>query len=203
MCCWKWCGIKRIKEAMVFVQDRELVQVSVLHLRVLLDQLRAFRKHLPVVEEEIKTVFAAHPEAYPLRDLPGAGAQLAPCLCVAFGTSRGLHPDPASLEKLAGVAPVREKSGNQVWTYWRWLAPTFLRQTFVEWAGQTVVFLAWAKVYYQLMIAKGTKHHAVLRALAFKWIRVLWKCWQTRTPYLESRYLQQLLQRKSPNAASA
>jgi transposase len=195
--------IKRIKEAVVLVQNHELVQVSVLHLRVLLDQLRAFRKHLPVVEKEIKTVFAAHPEAYLFRDLPGAGAQLAPRLCVAFGTLRGLHPNPASLQKLVGVAPVREKSGNQVWTHWRWLAPTFLRQTFVEWAGQTVVFSAWAKVYYQRMIAKGTKHHAILRALAFKWIRVLWKCWQTRTPYQESRYLQQLLQRKSPNAIPA
>ena len=194
--------IKRIKEAVVLLQDYELVQVSVLHLRLLVDQLRAFRKHLPVVEEEIKTVFAAHPEAYLFRDLPGAGAQLAPRLCVAFGTLRGLHSDPASLQKLAGVAPVREKSGNQVWTHWRWLAPTFLRQTFVEWAGQTVVFSAWAKVYYQRMISKGTKHHAVLRALAFKWIRVLWKCWQTRVPYQEGRYLQQLLQRKSPNAVT-
>lgn len=192
--------IQRIQQAVVLVQDYELVQVSVLHLRVLLDQLRAFRKHLPVVEAQIKTVFAAHPEAYLFRDLPGAGAQLAPRLCVAFGTLRGLHPDPASLQKLVGVAPVREKSGNQVWTHWRWLAPTFLRQTFVEWAGQTVVFSRWAKVYYQRMLAKGVKHHAVLRALAFKWIRVLWKCWQTRSPYQESRYLQQLRHRKSPNA---
>jgi transposase len=194
--------LTRIKESMVLVQDHELVQVSVLHLNVLLDQLRAFRKHLPVVELEIKTFFTSHPEAYLFRDLPGAGPQLAPRLCVAFGTLRELYPNPASLQKLVGVAPVREKSGNQVWTHWRWLAPTFLRQTFVEWAGQTVVFCPWAKRYYQRMTAKGVKHHAVLRALAFKWIRVLWKCWQTHTPYEESRYLQQLRRRKSPNAVS-
>lgn len=192
--------IQRIEQAVVLVQDEQLVQVSVLHLRLLLDQLRAFRKHLPVVEEQIKDVFATHPEAYLFRDLPGAGAQLAPRLCAAFGTLRHLHPNAASLQKLAGVAPVRQKSGHQVWTHWRWLAPTFLRQTFVEWAGQTVVFSAWAKVYYQRMLAKGAKHHAVLRALAFKWIRVLWKCWYSRTPYQESRYLLQLLHRKSPNA---
>jgi transposase len=194
--------IQRIEQAMVLVQDYELVQVSVLHLRLLLDQLRAFGKHLPVIEEQIQNVFATHPEAYLFRDLPGAGPQLAPRLCAAFGTLRHLHPDPASLQKLAGVAPVREKSGHQVWTHWRWLAPTFLRQTFVEWAGQTVVFSAWAKVYYQRMLAKGAKHHAVLRALAFKWIRILWKCWHSRTPYQENRYLCQLLHRKSPNAVS-
>lgn len=195
--------INRIKEAVVLVQDYQLVQVSVLQLRLLVEQLRAFRQHLPIIEAQIQAVFATHPEAYLYRHLPGAGAQLAPRLCAAFGTLRGLHPNPASLQKLVGVAPVREKSGNQIWTHWRWLAPTFLRQTFVEWAGQTVVYSAWAKVYYQRMLAKGVRHHAALRALAFKWIRVLWKCWQTHTPYQESRYLQQLLHRKSPNAVPA
>ena len=53
------------------------------------------------------------------------------------------------------------------------------------------------------MKTRGKGHHAILRALAFKWIRVLWKCWQTRTPYDEARYLQQLRHRKSPNAAPA
>ncbi|MBI3191106.1 MAG: IS110 family transposase, partial [Pedosphaera parvula] len=101
------------------------------------------------------------------------------------------------------VAPVREKSGQSLWTHWRWLAPVFLRQTLVEWAGQTVCYSAWAKVYYQRMKAKGKGHHAILRALAFKWIRILWKCWQTRTPYDEVRYLKQLVHRKSPNAAPA
>jgi hypothetical protein len=53
------------------------------------------------------------------------------------------------------------------------------------------------------MRAKGKSHHAILRALAFKWIRVLWKCWQTHTPYNETRYLNQLVHRKSPNAVPA
>jgi hypothetical protein len=50
------------------------------------------------------------------------------------------------------------------------------------------------------MIAKGKTHQVTLRALAFKWIRVLWVCWKNRTPYDETRYLQQLLKRKSPHA---
>ena len=93
-----------------------------------------------------------------------------------------------------------KKSGNQVWTHWRWGAPGFLRQTFVEWAGQTVRYSEWAQVYYEHMLNKGKKHPAIIRALAFKWIRILWKCWQSRTPYNEARYLKQSLQRKSPHA---
>jgi len=192
-----------IHQAQALTTEEARVSVAVLHLRLLLDQARAFHKHIAILEKEIKTCFAAHPEAHLFRDLPGAGQHLAPRLCAAFGTQRHLYPQPASLQKLAGIAPVREKSGNSLWTHWRWLAPAFLRQTFIEWAGQTVMYSAWAKHYYQRMRAKGKDHHKILRALAFKWIRVLWMCWQTHTPYVEARYLKQLLQRKSPNAVKA
>lgn len=189
-----------IKSAVALTTDQAVLSVAVLQLRQLLDQLRVFHEHVDIFDTQIKEVFSAHPEASLFRNLPGAGAQLAPRLCVAFGTMRGLYPDPPSLQKLAGLAPVREKSGQQLWTHWRWRAPVFLRQTFVEWAGQTVMYSDWAKVYYQRMKAKGKSHQAILRALAFKWIRVLWKCWQERTPYDEARYLKQLTHRKSPNA---
>ena len=41
-------------------------------------------------------------------------------------------------------------------------------------------------------------HQAALRALAFKWLRILYRCWQTRTPYDESTYLNALKKRGSP-----
>jgi transposase len=190
-----------IAKAKALTTDVDRVEVSVLHLRALLGQLQVFQQHIPRFDEHIGQAFAQHADRNLFKDLPGAGPQLAPRLCVAFGTLRSLYPDPASLQKYAGLAPVREKSGSQLWTHWRWQAPTFLRQTFVEWAGQTVRYSSWAKVYYQRMLKKGKKHAVILRALAFKWIRVLWKCWQDRQPYDEARYLKQLLHRKSPNAA--
>jgi transposase len=189
-----------LQQAGALTPEEARVSGAVLQRRSLLDQLRAFRKPLAILEAEIQTGFAVPPEAARFRDRPGVGPALAPRLCVAFGTLRPLYPDPASLQKHAGVAPVREKSGPSLWTHWRWLAPAFLRQSFVEWAGQTGRHAAWAKVYYERMQAKGKGHHALLRALAFQGIRVLWKCWQTRTPYDEARYLQQLVHRKSPNA---
>ena len=131
-----------IAKARALTTDEARVSVAVLQLRQLLDQLEVFQKHIPLFDAEIKAVFAAHPEAALFRDLPGAGPQLAPRLCVAFGTIRSLQADSTSMQKLVGVAPVREKSGNQLWTQWRWQAPAFLRQTFVESAGQTVRYSA-------------------------------------------------------------
>lgn len=189
-----------IAQAVALTTEEARVSVAVLQLRSLVDQLAVFQKHVARMNAAIKSAFAAHPEAPLFRDLPGAGRQLAPRLCVAFGTDRSVYPDPASLQKYAGLAPVREKSGQQVWTHWRWHAPTFLRQSFVEWAGQTVRYCEWARVYYERRAKKGQKHAVIIRALAFKWIRILWKCWQERTAYDEARYLQQLIHRKSPNA---
>jgi transposase len=189
-----------IAQAVALTTDEARVSVARLQLAQLLDELAVFRKHVARFEAQIKTLFANHPEASLFRDLPGAGPQLAPRLCVAFGTLRSIYPDPASLQKYAGVAPVREKSGAQLWTHWRWRAPAFLRQSFVEWAGQTVRYSRWAAVFYQRMLKKGKKHAVIIRALAFKWIRILWKCWQEQTPYDEARYLRQLAHRKSPNA---
>ena len=71
---------------------------------------------------------------------------------------------------------------------------------FVEWAGLTVRYSEWARVYYQNMRKKNKQHAIIIRALAFKWIRILWKCWQQRVPYDEARYLKQLARRKSPHA---
>ena len=194
--------LELIAQAVALTTDEARVSVAVLQLHEQVDQLEVFQKHVGRLDDEIQSAFVAHPEASLFRDLPGAGRQLAPRLCAAFGTDRSVYPDPASLQKYAGLAPVREKSSNQLWTHWRWNAPAFLRQSFVEWAGQTVRYSQWARVYYERMAKKGKKHAVIIRALAFKWIRILWKCWQKRIAYDEARYLKQLIHRKSPNAVT-
>jgi hypothetical protein len=35
-------------------------------------------------------------------------------------------------------------------------------------------------------------HHASVRSVAFKWIRILFRCWRDRVPYSEQRYLEAL-----------
>ena len=189
-----------IAQARLLTADGAVTQVAVRQCRVLVDQLRVVQKHVADFDEVIAAQFKAHPEAALFRELPGAGPVLAPRLLVAFGTDRQRYPNPGSFQKYSGIAPVREKSGGALWTHWRWNAPRFQRQSLVEWAGQTVVFCPWAKAYYQRMRAKGQGHSAILRALAFKWVRVLWQCWQTRVPYDNARYERQLAKRRSPLA---
>ena len=86
--------------------------------------------------------------------------------------------------------------------HWRRQCPKFLRQSFVEWAGETIARCFWAEAYYRQQRAKGCSHQAALRALAFKWIRILYRCWQTRAPYDEATYLKALKRRGSPLLAA-
>jgi len=132
------------------------------------------------------------------RALPGAGAALAPRLLVGFGEQRERYRSAAELQKYTGIAPVTERSGKTQWVHWRLRCPTFLRQTFVEWAAETITRSLWAGAYYRQQRAKGCSHQVALRALAFKWIRILYRCWQNRTPYDEQTYINALKRRGSP-----
>jgi hypothetical protein len=82
--------------------------------------------------------------------------------------------------------------------HWRLLCSRFLRLTFVEWAAQTINKSFWAGEFYRQQREKGCTYQAAVRALAFKWIRIVYRCWQTGIPYDEVKYLKALERRGSP-----
>jgi hypothetical protein len=66
-----------------------------------------------------------------------------------------------------------------------------------------VVYCPWAKADYHQQKAKDSRHWVIMRSLGFKWLRILWRCWQRSEAYDEEKYLRQLEQRRSPIAALA
>lgn len=195
--------LERVGQALPLTTDEAIVFVGIRQVQRLVEETRVVQKHIERYEGEIAQAFASHPEADLFRELPGAGKVLGPRLLVAFGTDRARFASATELQCYSGVAPVREKSGGRVWVHWRWNAPWFIRQTLIEWAGQSILYCGWARAYYDQQKTKGKRHWAIVRALAFKWLRILWKCWATRTPYNEARYLKALQQRQSPLLATA
>jgi transposase len=186
-----------IRNALAVTTDEAIVSVAVRQVERLLGLLKELQSHITADEDLIRRAFAEHPDAELFRELPGAGTALAPRLLVAFGTDRSRFSTAADLQRYSGVAPVKEKSGGRIWIHWRWNAPWFTRQTLVEWAGQTVRYCPWSKAYYEQQTKHGKNHWAILRSLAFIWIRILYRCWKTRTPYDDSRYLEALKKRNS------
>jgi transposase len=186
------------QNARALTTDRALCEVSILQLRALLAEVRALNTHIARMDQEIASAFAAHPDAELFAELPGAGKAMAPRLCVLFGLDRRRWASAAELQKYYGIAPVTEKSGKQRYIHWRWNAPVFARQSLVEWAGQSVRACAWAKAYYLQQKQRQKAHSAILRSLAFKWLRILWRCWMDKKPYDDTLYLKQLQQRNAP-----
>ena len=190
--------IHAIKSATPLTTDEGVIAPQALFVQALVAQLRAILHAIADFDQAIAHRAQEHPDFPLFAALPGAGAVFAPRLLVAFGEQRARYASADELQKYAGIAPVTERSGNKTWVHWRWQCPTFLRQTFVEWAAESIRHSFWARAYYQQQRDKGTSHQAAVRALAFKWIRVLFRCWQNRTPYNESTYLSALKRRGSP-----
>jgi len=186
------------KSARALTTDDGVITPNVLLVQALVAQLRVTLQAIADFDTAIAQRAQDHPD-FPLFDaLPGAGAVFAPRLLVAFGEQRERFSSAEELQKYAGIAPVTERSGKKAWVHWRLQCPTFLRQTFVEWAAESTRPSFWAQVYSQQQRDKGQAHQAAVRALAFKWSRILYRCWQDRTPYDESVYLQALKCRPAP-----
>ena len=191
-----------IATATPLTTDPSVIEPGVRYVRLLGAQLTALGPHIAEFEAAIAAAFAAHPDAALFQTLPGAGAALAPRLLVAFGTDRTRFPHVADFQCWTGIAPITVQSGRSRQVRWRWAAPTFVRQTFHEFAHHSVRHCAWARAFYAAQRARGHDHHVAVRALAYKWIRILWRCWQDQTPYDDARYVRALTDRGSPVARS-
>lgn len=190
--------IEAIRSESPLTTDLAVIEPMSLLVHALLPQLRAASVAIQRFDEEIARLASRLPDYKLFATLPGAGPALAPRLLVALGERRERFPDAAAMQKYAGIAPVTERSGNKSWVHWRFACPTFLRQTFIEWVGQTIPRSFWAKAFYDSCRTRGKHHQAALRALAFKWIRILYRCWVDRVPYDEARYLLALQKRHAP-----
>ena len=183
--------------------DAAIMETSVLRLRIFLDQIRLANQAVKTLEEEIgKTELEADPSRL-FASLPRAGKALLPRLCCAFGADRTRFASAESFQAASGIAPVTEASGKSHWVHWRWSCSKFLRQTLVEYAQESRKQSVWAKAFYDSQRAKGKSHHTALRALAFKWARIMYRCWQDRTPYDEKQYMRSLKEHGSWLAEAA
>lgn len=191
---------KRLEEmasARPLTTDPAVIEPAVLMMRTLLEIIEKLRKGISDMEGAIERLFAAHPDYAIFASFPGAGPVLAPRLLAAFGSERSRFTSAAQVQTFSGIAPVVSQSGQSKWIHFRWACPKFLRQTFHEFAGVSIQFCDWARAFYDQQRSKGKGHHAAVRSLAFKWIRILFACWRNRTPYDQRRHTENLATRSA------
>ena len=192
--------IREMEKAQPLTTDRAVVNGGVLMVRGLVSQIEPLRGVIEEYDAEIARLFQQHPDRAVFESLPGAGKVLAPRLSAAFGVDRDRFPASVHMQQFSGIAPVTERSGKSKWVHRRWACPRFVLQTFHEFADQARRFSGWSKIYYQQQRTRGSDHHAAIRALAYKWIRIIFRCWKDHQPYDETLYTKSLLKRGSPLA---
>jgi transposase len=186
-----------IGQAVPAVKDTAVLESSVLIVRRIVAQLDALRAAIAEFDKKIADLAQSHPDYNIFSSLPGAGPAMAPRLIAAFGTQRERFATAAAIQCYAGIAPVTESSGKQKWVHWRRACPRFLRQTFHEWAWMSTKKPGWAREFYEQQRERNKSHHAAVRALAFKWLRIVYRCWKDRVPYQETHYVSALQKHKA------
>ena len=163
--------------------------------------LKQLIRTIDTYDEKIDSLAREHPDYALIKSLPGAGPALAPRLIAALGSQRDRYQTAHEIQCYSGIAPVVASSGKQRWVHWRWCCPRFLPQTFHEWALHSIAYSQWAREYYDEQRAKGKRRNTAIRSLAFKWIRILFRCWKDRTPYNEAIYQQTIAVRRPKKRA--
>ena len=190
--------INAIYDAQPAITDTAMLEGGPVCVRTMVRQAKVLAEGIAELEERIEKLVAEHPDRFLLDSFPGLGPALLPRVMVALGTKRERFADAEELQRCTGIAPITKTSGHTKIVQMRHACPQFVRQTFVEWAAHSIKSGGWARAFYDLKRSEKMKHHAVVRELAFKWQRIVIKCWKIGQPYDEQVYLAALRKHGSP-----
>jgi transposase len=146
-------------------------------------QLRVLQRQLDQYRAKITELFEQHPDHELFGSLPGAAEKLAPRLLAEVGDDRHRFDSAEGLQCYAGTAPISFQSGQIRKTRLRRACQKTLRSTVHLWTNLSRRTCPWAETYYRKKRHEGKSHACALRCLGQRWLKILWKMWQTRTPY--------------------
>ena len=148
-------------------------------------QLKVLERQLVEYRHAIEALFDQHPDRDIFGSLP-VGKKTGPRLAAEIGTIRERFEDAQALQCYGGTAPVTEQSGKSRRVKFRRACNKHLRATVGFLADHSRKKCVWAQVYYERKREEGKSHACALRCLGQRWLKILWKMWQTRTPYDEA-----------------
>ena len=187
-----------IQKAVPVTDDPAIIDSFALRVQLICRQLQHVVQTIKTFDQQVAQAFKDHEDHEIFASLPGAGPVLAPRLLATMGSQRERFQAAANLQHYTGIAPVTKQSGGKCHIHRRYLCPKFHRQSFHEYAKESILWSRWAAAYYLQQRTRGSHHHTAVRALAFKWQRIIFRCWQSRTPYVEKTYEAALRKGKSP-----
>lgn len=139
--------------------------------------------------EAIADFFAHMPAAKWATSLPGGqSGTTVPRLYAELGDAVGRWQTFRHLQGHAGTVPVTDRSGKQVLVKFRFACNLHLRDAAQQFAFQSLRQSEWALAYYTRCRGRGHPHHYALRALAAKWLKIIFVLWSRRVAYDETHH---------------
>ena len=187
---------ERIAELWAILQRPQLpvpahvVRVNARLVGALLAQLETTITAVEAYREAIPDFFASMPAAEWATSLPGGrSGTTVPQLYAELGDAPGRWQTFRHLPGHAGSVPVTDRSGKQVTVQFRFACNLHLRQAVHQFAFQSLGKSEWARAYYDRCRKRGHSHHLAVRALAAKWLKIIFVLWTRQVAYDETYHL--------------
>jgi Transposase/Transposase IS116/IS110/IS902 family len=167
-----------------------VVRVQTRLVGALLEQLTTTLGTVEAYREAITDFFGGMPAAAWARTLPaGRSGTTIPRLYAELGDAAGRWQTFRHLQGHAGTVPITKRSGKQIVVMFRFSCNTHLRDAVHQFAQQSLHHSEWARAYYDRCRRRGLRHHHALRALAAKWLKILFVLWSRQLAYDETHHL--------------
>jgi transposase len=190
-----------VKKAVPVTDEKALIDSFVLRVQLICRELELVVRTIKEYDTQIAQAFVQHPDHDLFSSFPGAGPVLAPRLLASLGSNRDRFDSASELQRYTGIAPVTKQSGGTRYVHRRYLCPKYHRQSFHEYAKESILWCRWAAACYLSHRTKGKPHHTAVRALSYKWQRIIFRCWQSHQPYNDQLYEAALAKANSPLVA--
>lgn len=154
-----------------------------------LAQIGLLNAEITGLERQLAEVLATHPKTALLKTLPRVATVSLAALIAEIGPLLERCENPEQVAAMCGAAPVTKASGKSRNVGFRYTANKPARVAITSFADNSRHSSAWAGDSYRRARARGARHPHAVRILARGWVRVIWACWTTDTPYDPSRHL--------------
>lgn len=152
--------------------------------KTLAKMLSALESQLDEYRIRIQKLYDDHPDRPWFGSLPiSQDGKTAPRLLAELGSDRTRFDDAQGLQCVAGTAPVRFQSGQVQKCYLRRACNKHLRFAIHWFCDLSRTKCSWAAIYYSQKRAQGKSHACALRCLGQRWLKIIWKMWQTCSAY--------------------
>jgi transposase len=187
-----------ILNAVPLSEEPVLIRTSARKMQAIARQIDMLNRSIADYDAKINELVKTHADYRIVASLPGASDKTQARIIAALGDDRSRWSGAESLQAAAGIAPITTQSGRQKFVSHRWACTKFMKQTFHEYAGLSIKSSSWAGAFYKLQLSRGKSSQMARRSLAYKWMRIIFRCWKESEPYDEDRYMQRLKANNSP-----